>query len=181
MQLCIYRKRKIVVLANYVVTTIAWLYISFLCQQECSTFCGSLVKFIQVSAPTAWILFQYYIAFIRFASHAIVATKYCAKTTTLFLQYIYPAFLPLQYIGESGTMSVFTSVLMLPLLEQIGLFYWARQMILSVNLCLTYALEGYTWLSWQPTPETMLALSFLIPHSWTFKHNRRYTWRSCIN
>ena len=30
-------------------------------------------------------------------------------------------------------------------------------MILSVNLCLAYATEGYTWLSWQPTPETILS------------------------
>ena len=48
---------KIVVLANYLVTTIVRL--SFLCQfEECGahkTFCRVLVKFTQVSAPTACI------------------------------------------------------------------------------------------------------------------------------
>ena len=34
----------LIVLAKYLVITIAWL--SFLCQQECSAFCGSLVKLI---------------------------------------------------------------------------------------------------------------------------------------
>ena len=50
---------------------------------NCKTFCGRIVKFIQVSAPTAWILFQHRIDLI---SHGSAITKYLAKITTLFLQ-----------------------------------------------------------------------------------------------
>ena len=77
-------KNKFAMLANYLVIPQLRDCLSY--ANSKNVVCGRLVKFTQVAAPTAWILFQLCIVCSK-SSHATVATKYLTKITTLFLQW----------------------------------------------------------------------------------------------